>query len=201
MFPDFHYLFNSLFGIDIPGLSLVKTFGFFVALAFLAGAWVITRELKRKAELGLMPPEIVTETEGKPVTNTELIWMGVLGFIIGYKLLGLVLNASEVSHNPVEFLFSLKGSLIGGLAGAALFVYSRYSTRKKQQLPQPKERRVAIYPHQRVADIIFIAAIGGFGGAKIFNAFETWNDFVKDPIGNLIAPAGLTFTVVLSWLP
>ena len=51
MFPDFHYLFNSLFGIDIPGLSLVKTFGFFVALAFLAGAWVITRELKRKAEL------------------------------------------------------------------------------------------------------------------------------------------------------
>ncbi len=193
MFPDFHYLFNSLFGIDIPGLSLVKTFGFFVALAFLAGAWVITRELKRKAELGLMPPEIVTETEGKPVTNTELIWMGVLGFIIGYTLLGLVLHASEVSHNPVEFLFSLQGSLIGGLAGAALFVYSRYSTRKKQQLPQPKERRVAIYPHQRVADIIFIAAIGGFGGAKIFNAFETWNDFVKDPIGNLIAPAGLTF--------
>lgn len=193
MFPDFHYLFNSLFGIDIPGLSLVKTFGFFVALAFLAGAWVITRELKRKAEQKLMLPEIVTETEGKPVTNAELVWMGVLGFVIGFKLLGLVLNASEASHNPIDFLFSLKGSLIGGLAGAALFVYSRYSARKKQQLPQPKERKVAIYPHQRVADIIFIAAIGGFGGAKVFNAFETWNDFIKDPVGNLIAPAGLTF--------
>lgn len=193
MFPDFHYLFNSLFGIDIPGLSLVKTFGFFVAIAFLAGAWIIARELKRKAEQGLLQPEIVTEIEGKPVTTAELVWLGVLGFVVGFKVLGLVLHASDASHNPIDFLFSLKGSLIGGIAGAALFAYSRYASRKKQQLPQPKERKVKVYPHQRVADIIFIAAIGGFGGAKIFNAFETWDDFVKDPIGNLIAPAGLTF--------
>lgn len=193
MFPDFHYLFKILFGIDIPGLSLIKTFGFFVALAFLAGAWLIARELKRKTALGLLQPEIVTEVEGKPVTTSELIWMGVLGFIVGFKVAGLLLNASDASHNPIEFLFSAKGSLIGGLLLAGVFAYSRYATRKKQELPQPKERKVAVYPHQRVADIIFIAAIGGFGGAKIFNAFETWNDFIKDPIGNLIAPAGLTF--------
>jgi phosphatidylglycerol:prolipoprotein diacylglycerol transferase len=193
MFPDFHYLFKTLFGIDIPGLSLIKTFGFFVAIAFLVAAWIIARELKRKTEQGLFKPEIVTEVEGKPVTPAELIWMAVLGFIVGFKLLGLIMNASEASHNPIDYFVSAKGSFIGGILFAALFTYSRYSSRKKTTLAQPKERKVAIYPHQRVADIIFIAAIGGFGGAKIFNAFETWDDFVKDPIGNLIAPAGLTY--------
>jgi phosphatidylglycerol:prolipoprotein diacylglycerol transferase len=193
MFPDFHYLFQSLFGIDIPGLSLVKTFGFFVALGFLAGAWIITRELKRKKEEGLLQPEIVVEVTGKPVTTGELIWMGVLGFLVGFKVLGLFLNASEASRDPIGFLLSAKGNLIGGLLFGALFVYSRYSSKKKNELPKPKETKVAIYPHQRVADIIFIAALGGFGGAKLFNAFETWDDFVRNPIENLLSPSGLTY--------
>lgn len=193
MFPDFHYLFQSLFGIDIPGLSLVKTFGFFVAVGFIGGAWVISKELKRKKEQGLFQPEIVTEETGKPATRGELVWMGVLGFLVGFKVLGLFMNATEASHNPIAFLMSAKGSLIGGILLAALFVYSRYSSRKKNQSTQPKQQRVAIYPHQRVADIIFIAALGGFGGAKIFNAFETWENFLQDPIGNLLSPSGLTF--------
>lgn len=193
MFPDFHYLFQFLFGIDLPGLSLVKTFGFFVAVGFLGGAWVIAKELKRKKEQGLFQPEIVVEETGKPASNGELIWMGVLGFIVGFKVLGLFLNAGEASRNPVAFLLSAKGNLIGGVLLAAVFVYSRYSSRKKNQLPEPKQQRVAIYPHQRVADIIFIAALGGFGGAKLFNAFETWQDFLQDPLGNLLSPSGLTF--------
>lgn len=193
MYPDFHYLFQSLFGVDIPGLSLVKTFGFFVALSFLAGAWIIMQELKRKKEQGLLQPEIVTEESGKPATNGELVWMAVLGFLVGFKLLGLLMNASEASKDPVGFLLSAKGNLLGGVLLAALFVYSRYSSRKKNQSDKPKSSRVAIYPHQRVADIIFIAAIGGFGGAKIFNAFETWENFISDPIGNLLSPSGLTF--------
>jgi len=193
MYPDFHYLFQSLFGIDIQGLSLVKTFGFFVALSFLGGAWVLTRELKRKKEQGLFRPEIVTEEEGKPATAAELVWMAVLGFLVGYKVLGLLMNAGEASRNPVAFLLSGKGNVIGGILLAGLFVYSRYSARKKRQLPQPRQQKVAVYPHQRVADILFIAAIGGFGGAKIFNAFETWENFLQDPVGNLLSASGLTF--------
>lgn len=38
-----------------------------------------------------------------------------------------------------------------------------------------------------------IAALGGFTGAKIFNAMETWDDFIKDPIASLISSSGLTF--------
>ncbi len=193
MFPDFHYLFQFLFDIDLPGLSLIKTFGFFVAMAFLAGAWVLSSELKRKKEEGLFQPQVITEVTGKPARPGELAWMAVLGFIVGYKLLGLLLNASTASADPVAFLLSAKGHLLGGITFAILFTYSRYSSKKKKQLPAPKESKVLIYPHQRVADIIFIAAIGGFGGAKVFNAFETWNDFIHDPIGNLLSPSGLTF--------
>jgi len=38
-----------------------------------------------------------------------------------------------------------------------------------------------------------IAAVGGIIGAKVFNAFESWDDFIKDPAGNLLNSSGLTF--------
>jgi phosphatidylglycerol:prolipoprotein diacylglycerol transferase len=193
MFPDFHYLFRFLFNIDLPGLSLVKTFGFFVAMAFLAGAWVLAKELRRKKDQGLFQPEIITEETGKPATTAELVWMAVLGFIVGFKVLGLIGEASVVSRDPIGYILSVQGNILGGLALAAVFTYSRYSAKKKAQLPVPKKQKLAVYPHQRVADIIFIAALGGFGGAKIFNAFESWDDFMADPVGNLLSPSGLTF--------
>lgn len=193
MFPDFHYLFQTLFGIDIPGLSIIKTFGFFVAMGFLFGAWVISKELQRKKDKGLFQPEIVTEEIGKPATASELISMGVIGFLLGFKLIGMFMASSTAGRDPIGFIFSLKGNWIAGIVLGLAFVYLRYSAKKKEQLDQPKKQRTAVYPHHRVADIIFIAAIGGFGGAKIFNAFETWQDFIADPVGNLLSTSGLTF--------
>lgn len=193
MFPDFHYLFKFLFGLDISGLSLVKTFGFFVAMSFLAGAWALYSELRRKKEAGMFQPEIVNEVSGKPATVGEIAGMAVLGFILGFKIVGLFMNASAASGNPVDFILSPAGNWPAGLILAALLAYWRYAEKKKRQTEKPVTRKVAIYPHQRVADILFIAAIAGFAGAKIFNAFETWNDFIADPLGNLLAPAGLTY--------
>lgn len=48
-------------------------------------------------------------------------------------------------------------------------------------------------PHQRVPDIIVMAAVAGLLGAKIFHNLENWGDFVKDPIGALFSFSGLTF--------
>ncbi len=50
-----------------------------------------------------------------------------------------------------------------------------------------------VWPHQRISEIVMIAALGGLAGAKIFNAFETWSDFIRDPIGSLFSRSGLTF--------
>jgi phosphatidylglycerol---prolipoprotein diacylglyceryl transferase len=193
MFPDFHYLFQTLFGIDIPGLSIIKTFGFFVAMGFLFGAWVMSKELQRKKEKGLFQPVIITEEIGKPATASELATMGIIGFLLGFKLVGMFLSSGGAGHDPLGYILSVKGNWIAGILLGGVFAYTRYSSKKKEQLPQPKQQRVAVYPHHRVADIIFIAAVAGFGGAKIFNAFETWQDFLADPIGNLFSTSGLTF--------
>ena len=123
MYPDFQYLLHSIFGVEMPHwLSIFKTFGFLVALSFLAASWATVRELKRKELEGLLLPEIklTTDKDGKTT-------------------------------------------------------------------------RTISYPHQRMSDIAIIAGIGGILGAKIFNAFETWDDFIQHPIENLVSNSGLTF--------
>ena len=206
MFPDFHYLFKTLFGIDIPGLSIIKTFGFFVAMGFLFGAWVMSKELQRKKEKGLFVPEIKTEIIGKSVSFTDLLITALISFLAAFKIIGIFVDASHASKNPMSYVMSWQGSWVAGFIVALVAVAYRYMIGKKEELPQPKQQKVAVYPHHRVADIIFIAALGGFAGAKIFNAFETWQDFIADPIGNLFSASGLTFygglivaTVALWW--
>lgn len=192
MYPDFQYLFQSLFGVDIPGLSVAKTFGFFVALAFLVGAYFLRNELKRKSEQGLIQPQIVEKTFYKPITNGQIAINALIGFIIGYKLVGLVsMGGSNV--DPFSFLLSVDGHLLGGVAFAAIFGYMKYSDKKKLVGKTEKVEKVKVYPHERVADIIIVAAIAGFAGAKIFNALETWDHFIQNPIESLFSGSGLTY--------
>jgi phosphatidylglycerol:prolipoprotein diacylglycerol transferase len=55
------------------------------------------------------------------------------------------------------------------------------------------KKGVMVWPHQRISEIIMICALGGLVGAKVFNALETWDDFIQDPIGSLFSRSGLTF--------
>ena len=133
MYPDFQYLLEALLGIPVPAwLGIFKTFGFFVALAFIAAARATTSELKRKEKQGLMMP---------------------------------VLKRIKVKNTPAS----------------------------PGEKATTTEKDVLMYPHQLITEIVFGAAIGGIIGAKIFNAFETWSDFIKDPLGSLFSRSGLTF--------
>lgn len=194
MYPDFQYLLESLLGTPMPEwLSIFKTFGFFVAIAFLAASWTLSLELKRKEKLGLLSPTVSMVEVGRPATPAEYFWSIISGFLIGFKVGGMFGHVAEVSPDPLGYVFSAKGSLLAGIAGAALFFYLRYSEKKKQELPQPEQRQVVTHPHQRALEILLLAAITGMAGAKIFNAFETWEQFLADPIGSLFSSAGLTF--------
>ncbi|MER3499289.1 MAG: diacylglyceryl transferase, partial [Chitinophagaceae bacterium] len=63
----------------------------------------------------------------------------------------------------------------------------------KQKLPKPELRKIRIWPHDRVGEITIIALVFGLIGAKLFDIFENWSEFVKNPSSFLFSPAGLTF--------
>jgi prolipoprotein diacylglyceryl transferase len=191
MFPTLSDLLRYFTGINIP--LPFQTFGFFVALAFLAAYWAFAEEFKRKEKLGYVHPFQKTIIEGQPMSVTDYITNGIIGFIIGFKLIAAFTNYHELVDSPQDFLLSAKGNLGGGLAFAAIFVYWAYAENKKQRLPQPVKKVVTVHPHELMGNILVWAAIFGFAGAKIFNALENWNDFMADPVGMLIGFSGLTF--------
>ncbi len=192
MYPNLYYAFKDIFGIEISGLKLVNSFGFFVALAFVICAWVLTIELKRKQQQGLFTFTEEKLVIGKPASITELLFNGLLGFIFGYKIIG-AFTIPDALNNPPAFILSSRGNVLTGLLLAIVFAVVKWQEKNKQKLSKPEVRIVRIWPHDRVGDIVLYAALFGFLGAKIFHNLENWNDFAADPIGALIAFSGLTF--------
>ncbi|HEY4966847.1 MAG TPA: prolipoprotein diacylglyceryl transferase family protein [Puia sp.] len=196
MYPNLYYAVRDLFNVDsryLYFLHFINSFGFFVALSFIGAAMVLTSELKRKERQGLLEAEEETIVVGKIASPAELLTNFILGFIIGYKIIGLFTSDASLSRNPADFIFSSSGNGWAGLGLGLLFAGLKWREKYKQKLPQPEERKIRIWPHDRVGDIIILGAIFGFLGAKIFNSLETWDDFVKNPVESLISFSGLTF--------
>jgi len=192
MYPNLYFFLKEALGIEPWGFTqYINTFGLLVAIAFVVAAVILSKELKRREQSGLLSPMEETIVVGKNASKSELLFNLVFGFIVGYKILGVFLNDSQV--NPQDYIFSSKGSLVGGLILGGLFSWLKYHEKKKQALAKPEERKVKVYPHERVGDITVYAAIAGFIGAKVFDNLENWDRFIQDPIGNLLAPSGLTF--------
>lgn len=174
-------------------LGIFKTFGFLVALSFLGAAWATSSELKRKSKQGLLQPEIRTVEVGKPLSMADIVLSIVLGFLIGFKIGGIFGHFADVSPDPMGYLFSANGNFVAGLVGAAIMGYFKFAEQKQIKAQERSTKKALVYPHELITEIVVIAAVAGLVGAKIFNALETWDDFVRDPIRSLTSSSGLTF--------
>ncbi len=193
MYPNLYYAINDWFGWKINALKIFYTFGIFVAIAFVAAAYFLTLELKRKEKQGLLAPREETIIVGKPASIFDLFINGLVGFIFGYKIIGVFIASRSQGVDLQEYIFSSAGNLVGGLVMAALLIYFKYQEKNKQKLPKPERRIIRIWPHDRVGDIVIFALIFGILGAKLFDNLENWDRFIQNPIGNLLSPSGLTF--------
>lgn len=192
MYPNLYYAFKDLFGIELFGLKLINSFGFFVALCFIISAWALTLELRRKQQQGLFSYTEEKIVIGAPASMLDLILNFLLGFVFGYKIIG-AFTIPDALNDPQSFILSSRGNLWLGILVGLFFGGLKWYEKHKQQLDKPEERIVRIWPHDRVGDLLIYAAGFGFLGAKIFHNLENWNDFAKDPIGALLSFSGLTF--------
>ncbi|OQA12227.1 MAG: Prolipoprotein diacylglyceryl transferase [Bacteroidetes bacterium ADurb.Bin397] len=190
MYPTISDLIFDLTGLNIP--LPIQSFGFLLAISFICAAYTLSLELKRKEKLGIFKPLQTKVLVGEKVTTVELITSGIIGFLLGYKLLYAALNYSDFVSDTQGILLSAQGSVWGGIIGAAFGAWLKYSDNKKQQLDKPEWKEITIRPYEMVGNITMVAAFSGLIGAKIFHNLENLDDFAADPWGSLISFSGLT---------
>lgn len=191
MYPKVSDFINEVFGtnINLP----IQSYGLFVAIAFVVAAVIIYLELKRKESEGLINYQIRKVLKGKAATTQDFIIPIIVGFLIGAKLIGAIFDYSYFAENPQEFLFSFKGNIFGGIILGAYFFYATYRRKSKEKLDEPIWVEEKLHPYQLTGNIIFIAAVAGILGAKIFHQLENLDEFIADPISSLLSFNGLTF--------
>ena len=195
MYPNLRYALYDLTGLDVPALALIQTYGFFLAFTFLMCAWALTAELKRRERVGLLSGGIETRQVGGPLSPIDVGTNALLGFLLGFKGLYAVLNPGMFSSEGARsYLLSFEhGSWLGGILVAGLFVFSKWREHQKQQEKYPTKTTIEeeVLPHQRVGDIIILAAVSGIIGAKLLYMTERSYTSMDQVWADLFSGSGL----------
>jgi phosphatidylglycerol---prolipoprotein diacylglyceryl transferase len=118
MYPNLHFALRDWFGVDWQWAKIFNSFGVLMAISFIAAALVLTAEFRRKRKLGLFTPIKETEIYGEPLKMGELIVQMIIGFVIGYKIVGGIVDGGLMKDAP-SYISSSQGNILTGLLGAA----------------------------------------------------------------------------------
>jgi len=191
MYPHFSDILNDFFGtnFNLP----FQTYGFFVALAFLVAGAIVYFELKRKEKEGLIPSQTKEIFKGKPATVGELLITGILYFLLGFKITGILIHYQTFAENPQNYILSFDGNILGGTILFLIAVILVYQKGQKEKLQEPVKVSNIVHAWQLTPGIILIAAFAGILGAKLFDVAEHLRELFSDPIHVIFSFSGLTF--------
>ncbi|MCK5368647.1 MAG: hypothetical protein KAQ62_08840, partial [Cyclobacteriaceae bacterium] len=153
MYPKFSDLLKDIFGIQL--LLPFSSFGIILAIAFVFGYYLFALELWRKEKEGLLKTIIKNNVYSGKESIIKYLGNGILGFFVGYKLLGIALEYQLFVNNSISYIFSFKGNLAGGTVGiivAVVYTYFKYKSLKAQST-------VIIKPYQQIGKLSFMATV------------------------------------------
>jgi phosphatidylglycerol---prolipoprotein diacylglyceryl transferase len=198
-------MINDIFGTNFPSV-IVNTYGFFVAMGFLAAAVISFYELKRRHDLKMLQGYHTKVWKGKAPVVSDLILPIFLGGFLGLKLGGVVIYGVENTlvgqNDALNYIFSLQGSILGAILGALAYGGYTFYSIKKEQLPEPKQEDVYIAPQDQIGNMVAVAAIFGVLGSNIFEMFQPgfrFENFIEDPtvlFSGLTIYGGLIFGII-----
>lgn len=192
MYPDLSYILHALIGTEPDNwTSIVKTFGLFLVIAILTGAFFLNLELKRKEREGVLKPNKVTVTIGEGASIWEILNNALFGFIVGFKAPYAYNNFVAFQLDPAGLIFSLDGYWLIGIGLATLFGGFKWWEKNRTKLPEPRTVERMVMPHERIGDITVMSAISGVVGAKVFAVLEDLPTFFADPIGTFFSGSGM----------
>ena len=193
MYPDFSYILHALFGTQPDNVfSIIKTFGLFLGLSFLASGFLLYLELKRKEKIGQLSGRLENIIVYQPINWQFIGIQTLINAVLAGKVMYAYLHFSEFHLDPAGIIFSTKIHFISFiLAGLATAIYWFYKM-NRQVDKEVRRADIFIHPYQRVMDITGVAALFGIIGSKLFSIFENFGDFLRDPIGNFFSGSGLT---------
>lgn len=153
MYPTISDLLYDLFGFNIP--LPFQTFGFFVAIAFVAATYLLKKELKRKELAGQLLPQkefpsarhwFFASRTGRTVNQGKLVWphervdtmlvIAAIGGLAGAKLFDGLENWNSYMTHPENFIAFSGLTFYGGLivATTGIMIYAHRKMINQWQL-------------------------------------------------------------------
>lgn len=189
MFPTLSSIIEYVAGIKIN--LPIQTFGLIVAISFWLSYLAFKAEFYRKEKLGLVKP-FVKPAKPRWLNILLQIWYALLIFLLGYKSVYILQQIELFQVNPQQFIFSLRGHLVGGLLPAFLFLgwlFYQVGSNKNAYL----DREQVIHPYQVTDRMLLWCATIGFVGAILFAKLENIDQLFSQPKVFLTSYNGLTF--------